>query len=73
MTGVFTLGDRILATLRAASEPMTARQIWERLGRVGAESSVRVKLCSHPLDNHVYRARPGDSSVDTPTLWRAAP
>lgn len=72
MTGVFTLGDRILAVLREAQEPVTARQIWERLGRIGTESSIRARLCSHPLDGYVYRARPGDSGVDTPTLWRAS-
>jgi hypothetical protein len=73
MTGVFTLGDRILATLRGSTEPMTARQVWERLGKIGAESSIGCRLSSLRLEGYVYRARTGDGDVGTPTLWRAAP
>lgn len=73
MTGVFTLGDKIVSVLRETQEPLPARTVWDRLGRQGAESSVRGRLCTLRLEGRVYCARPGDSSVDTPTLWRAAP
>lgn len=71
MTGVFTLGDRIVALLRAEKEPLPARAVWDRLGRQGAESSVRGRLCTLRLEGRVYCVRQGDSSIDTPTLWRA--
>lgn len=73
MTGAFTLGDKILMILREAKEPLPARSVWERLGRPGAESSVGCRLSSLRLEGYVYRARTGDSSVETPTLWKAAP
>lgn len=73
MTGVFTLGDKILSVLRDAKEPLPARAVWERLGRPGAESSVGCRLNSLRLEGYVYRARSGDSQVDTPTLWMVAP
>jgi hypothetical protein len=66
-----TQDERTLAVLRKATEPMTARQIWERLGKVGAESSIGCRLATLRLEGFVYRVRPGDSSIDTPTLWRA--
>lgn len=72
MTGVFTLGDKIVALLREANEPLPARAVWERLGRPGAESSIGGRLCTLCLEGRCYRARPGDSQVDTPTLWRVS-
>jgi hypothetical protein len=71
MTYVFSLGDRIVALLRETKEPLPARAVWERLGCQGAASSVHVRLSTLRLEGRVYCARPGDSSVDTPTLWRA--
>lgn len=72
MTGTFTLGDHIVALLRETKEPLPARAVWERIGKPGAESSVRGRLCTLRLEGRVYCARPGNSQVDTPTLWRAS-
>lgn len=71
MTGVITLEDRILAILLSSPYPLTAREVWDRLGRVGTESSVGCRLSTLHRDGFVYRARAGQSEVDAPTFWDA--
>ena len=65
-----TLDERILAVLRAVPEPMTARQVWEKIGRQGAEGSIRVRLAELRLKGYAYRAPSDDIRA---AFWRAAP